>query len=165
MFSCVFSSGIHGIDCFFVRVEADISDGMPIFDLVGYLSGEVREARERVRTALRNAGFQFPVKRITVNLSPGNIRKHGTGFDLPMAVSILAAMGEIKTEALEQTLIVGELMLNGMVAGINGILPMVLKAREIGFKKCIVPMENVKEAGMVSDIEIVGVKTVQISLT
>ncbi len=160
MFSCVFSSGIHGIDCFFVRVEADISDGMPVFDLVGYLSGEVREARERVRTALKNAGFQFPVKRITVNLSPGNIKKHGTGYDLPLAISILAAMGEVKQETLDKTLVVGELMLNGMVAGINGILPMVLKAREMGYIRCIVPMDNKEEAMMVSDIEIVGVKTI-----
>ena len=108
MFSSVISSGIRGIDCFTVMVEADISDGMPMFDLVGYLSGEVREARERVRTAMKNAGYDFPVKRITVNLSPGNIRKQGTGYDLPMAVSILAAMGHIKNDVLKDALIVGE---------------------------------------------------------
>ena len=151
MFSSVISSGIRGIDCFTVMVEADISDGMPMFDLVGYLSGEVREARERVRTAMKNAGYDFPVKRITVNLSPGNIRKQGTGYDLPMAVSILAAMGHIKNDVLKDALIVGELMLNGNVGGIDGVLPMVIKAREIGLKKCIVPRDNEAEARLVDE--------------
>ena len=160
MFSSVISSGIRGIDCFTVMVEADISDGMPMFDLVGYLSGEVREARERVRTAMKNAGYDFPVKRITVNLSPGNIRKQGTGYDLPMAVSILAAMGHIKNDVLKDALIVGELMLNGNVGGIDGVLPMVIKAREIGLKKCIVPRDNEAEARLVDGIEVIGVDSI-----
>ena len=159
MFSSVLSFGIHGIEGFCVNVEADISDGMPMFELVGYLSGEVREARERVRTALRNSGFCFPVKRITLNLSPGNLRKQGTGYDLPMAVAILAAMGEIKSEMLSDTLIIGELMLNGEVSGINGVLPMVIKARSMGIKSCIVPAVNAAEGAMAGDVEIIGVHT------
>ncbi|MBQ7481900.1 MAG: YifB family Mg chelatase-like AAA ATPase [Lachnospiraceae bacterium] len=161
MFSSVLSFGIHGIEGFCVNVEADISDGMPMFELVGYLSGEVREARERVRTALRNSGYSFPVKRITLNLSPGNVRKHGTGYDLPMAVALLAAMGEIEPCGLDDTLIIGELTLNGGVSGINGVLPMVMKARGMGIRRCIVPMINAAEGAMVDDIEIIGVGTLK----
>ena len=160
MFSSVLSFGIHGIESFCVRVEADISDGMPVFELVGYLSSEVKEARERVRTALRNAGYSFPVKRVTLNLSPGNIKKRGTGYDLPMAIAILAAMEQISSEELKDTLVIGELMLNGEVSGINGVLPMVLKARENGLKRCIVPKANAMEAALVDDITIIGVGTI-----
>ncbi|MBR4718831.1 MAG: YifB family Mg chelatase-like AAA ATPase [Lachnospiraceae bacterium] len=157
MFSSVLSFGIHGIEGFCVNVEADISDGMPVFELVGYLSGEVREARERVRTSLKNSGYSFPVKRITLNLSPGNVRKHGTGYDLPMAVAILAAMGEIKNDLLKDTIIIGELLLNGEVSGINGVLPMVIKARGMGIKRCIVPAANAAEGAMAGEVEIIGV--------
>lgn len=161
MFSSVLSFGIHGIEGFCVNVEADISDGMPMFELVGYLSGEVREARERVRTALKNAGYSFPVKRITLNLSPGNVRKHGTGYDLPMAIAILAAMGEINTDELSDTLIIGELMLNGEVGGISGVLPMVIKARAMGIHKCIVPAVNAAEGAMAGDMEVIGVNNLK----
>ena len=157
MINSVLSFGIHGVDGFCVRVEADISDGMPVFDLVGYLSGEVREARERVRTALRNSGYSFPVKRVTLNLSPGNVRKHGTGYDLPMAVAILAAMGEVKSERLEESIILGELMLDGSVSMINGVLPMVIKARSMGIRRCIVPVANAAEGAMADDMNIIGV--------
>ncbi|MCR5357713.1 MAG: YifB family Mg chelatase-like AAA ATPase [Lachnospiraceae bacterium] len=157
MFSSVLSFGIRGIEGFCVNVEADISDGMPMFELVGYLSGEVKEARERVRTALKNSGFDFPVKRITLNLSPGNVRKQGTGYDLPMAVAILAAMGAIDKAALSKTLIIGELKLNGDVGGINGVLPMVICGRKMGIKRCIVPADNAAEGAMVRDVEIIAV--------
>ena len=161
MLSSVLSFGIHGIEGFCVKVEADISDGMPMFELVGYLSGEVREARERVRTALKNKGFTFPVKRITVNLSPGNIRKQGTGYDLPMAVAILSAMGEVREEIPRDTIILGELMLNGDVTGINGILPMVIKARSMGIRRCIIPYENREEGAMADDVDIIGVHDIR----
>ena len=161
MLSSVLSFGIHGIEGFCVRVEADISDGMPMFELVGYLSGEVREARERVRTALKNKGYVFPVKRITVNLSPGNIRKQGTGYDLPMAVAILSAMGEIREPVPGDTIILGELMLNGDVAPINGVLPMVIKARSMGIKRCILPYANRAEGAMADDVEIIGVRNIK----
>ena len=161
MFESVLSFGIHGVDGFCVRVEADISDGMPMLELVGYLSGEVREAKERVRTALKNTGFSLPVKRITLNLSPGDVRKQGTGYDLPMAVAILAAMGEVKTDMLKDTLILGELMLNGEVSRINGVLPMVMKARSMGLKRCIVPAGNAAEGAMADDVTVIGVKDLE----
>ena len=161
MLNSVLSFGIRGIEGFCVRVEADISDGMPMFELVGYLSGEVREARERVRTALKNSGYDFPVKRITLNLSPGNIRKHGTGYDLPMAVAILAAMSEIKNDRLADTIILGELMLNSDVSAINGVLPMVIKARSMGIRRCIVPYDNAAEGAMADDVTIIGVRNLK----
>lgn len=157
MFSSVLSFGIHGIDGFLVKVEADISDGMPMLELVGYLSAEVREAKERVRNSLKNTGYTMPVKRITLNLSPGNIRKQGTGYDLPMAIALLSAMGEIRGDMLGDTLILGELGLDGSVSGINGVLPMVIKAAGMGIKRCIVPVQNAREAAMAEDIEVLGV--------
>lgn len=161
MFNSVLSFGIRGVDGFCVCVEADISDGMPMLELVGYLSGEVREAKERVRTALKNMGYTLPVKRITLNLSPGDVRKQGTGYDLPMAVAILAAMGEVKPDMLKDTLILGELMLNGDVARINGVLPMVIKARSMGIKRCIIPLGNAAEGAMADDVTVIGVGTLR----
>ena len=157
MFSSVLSFGIHGIDGFLVKVEADVSDGMPMLELVGYLSSEVRESKERLRAALRNAGYSLPIKRITLNLSPGNIRKQGTGYDLPMAIALLAAMEKVNPEMLEDTLILGELGLDGKVGGINGVLPMVIKAAGMGIKRCIVPYENAGEAAMAENISVIGV--------
>lgn len=159
MLSCVLSCGIKGIDSYIVRVEADISEGMPMFELVGYLGSEVREARERVRTALKNAGYQIPVKRVTINLSPANIRKQGTGFDLPVAVSILAAMQELTQESTADTVFAGELLLSGKVSGIRGILPIVLAAKRAGCRRCIVPKDNAAEGAVVDGIEIVGVES------
>ena len=109
MFSKAYSATIHGIDGLIVSVEADVSDGLPLFDMVGLLNSEVKEARERVRIALKNSGFMLPAKRITVNLSPADIRKEGTAFDLPVAIAILTAFGHVPEESLNDTLIIGEL--------------------------------------------------------
>jgi magnesium chelatase family protein len=157
MFSKTYSAAIHGIDALIVSVEADVSDGLPIFDMVGYLGSEVKEARERVRIALKNSGYMLPAKRITVNLSPADVRKEGTAFDLPVAIAILVAFGHLSEEYLKDTLIVGELSLNGKVNKVNGVLPIVYTAREQGFKKCVVPKENAKEGAVVSGIQVYGV--------
>lgn len=159
MFSKAYSAAIHGIDALIVSVEADVSDGLPIFDMVGYLGSEVKEARERVRIALKNSGYMLPVKRITVNLSPADVRKEGTAFDLPVAIAILTAFGHLPEEYLKDTLIVGELSLNGNVNKVNGVLPIVYSAREQGFKKCVVPQENAKEGAVVDGILTYGVAT------
>ena len=159
MLSCVLSCGIKGIDSYIVRVEADISEGMPMFELVGYLGSEVREARERVRTALKNADYQMPVKRVTVNLSPANIRKQGTGFDLPVAVSILIAMQELTQESIEDTVFAGELLLSGKLGGIRGILPIVLAAKRAGCRRCIIPKDNAAEGAVADGIEVIGVES------
>lgn len=159
MFNKAFSAAIHGIDGMIVSVEADVSDGLPVFDMVGFLGSEVKEARERVKIALKNSGFKIPAKRITVNLSPADIRKEGTAFDLPVAIAILGAFGHLPEESLKDILIIGELSLNGKVNKVNGVLPIVYCAKEQGFKKCIIPMENGREGAVVEGIETYGVST------
>ncbi len=148
---------VLGIDSKLISVEADISEGMPLFEMVGYLSSEVKEAKERVRAALKNEGYSLPVKRITINLSPANIRKTGSGFDLPIAVAILSAIGIIPAENLVDVCLFGEIALDGKIQPINGILPMVLEAKEKGMKTVIVPNENLQEARLVNGIISVGV--------
>lgn len=160
MFSKVYSAVIHGIDGLIVSVEADVSDGIPLFDMVGLLNSEVKEARERVRIALKNSGYMLPAKRITVNLSPADIRKEGTAFDLPVAVAILTAFGHILEENLEGTLIIGELSLNGNINKVNGVLPLVYAAKKQGFLRCIVPKDNAEEGAVVNGIEIYGASTI-----
>lgn len=159
MFSRVLSFGLQGIDCFPVSVEADIGEGMPVFELVGFLSGEVREARERVRTALKNCGVALPVKRITVNLSPASVRKQGTGFDLPVAVSILEAMGILDEAWTNETVFVGELQISGKIGGVSGVLPIVIAAKKHGAKRCIIPYDNLSEGSQVDGIKVYGIKT------
>jgi magnesium chelatase family protein len=159
MFSKAFSAAIHGIDGLIVSVEADVSDGLPIFDMVGYLGSEVKEARERVRIALKNSGYMLPAKRITVNLSPADIRKEGTAFDLPVAIAILAAFGHLPEENLKDFLIIGELSLNGNVNKVNGVLPIVYSAKQQGFTKCMVPKENAREGAVVNGMQTYGVST------
>jgi len=140
-------------------VEADVSDGMPIFEMVGFLSSEVKESKERVRTALRNSGYMLPAKRITINFIPANIRKTGSGFDLPIALSILSAMGIVPEEERQDVFVVGEISLKGEVKPVNGILPMVSEACEKGKRKCIVPFDNAMEAGLVAGAEVFAVQS------
>lgn len=159
MFSKTYSAVIHGIDGLIVSVEADVSDGLPLFDMVGLLNSEVKEARERVRIALKNSGYRLPAKRITVNLSPADIRKEGTAFDLPVAIAILTAFGYVLEDNLSSTLIIGELSLNGKINKVNGVLPLAYSAKHQGFLRCIVPKENVGEGAVVKGIETYGVST------
>lgn len=161
MFSRAYSGTVNGIDGLIVSVEADVSDGLPVFDLVGYLGSEVREARERVRISIKNSGYQLPAKRITVNLSPADVRKEGTAFDLSIALAILSAYGYIPQDNLEKTMFIGELSLNGEIKKINGVLPIVYTAYKEGFKSCVVPEENVKEAAVVQGIEVYGIKNLK----
>ena len=159
MFSKAYSAVIHGIDGLIVSVEADVSDGLPLFDMVGLLNSEVKEARERVRIALKNSGFMLPAKRITVNLSPADIRKEGTAFDLPVAIAILTAFGLILEDNLSSTLIIGELSLNGNIKKVNGVLPLVYAAKQKGFLRCLVPKDNSTEGAVVNGIKTYGVGT------
>lgn len=156
------SIGLSGIQPYCVRVESDMSNGLPMFDLVGYLGSEVREARNRVKTALKNAGYELPVTHLTVNLSPANVRKSGTGFDLPMAIAILESMEIVPSESTVDAVIVGELFLSGKIAGIKGILPITLKAKEMGIKKIIVPKENEREASVVDGITVIGIENIHV---
>lgn len=156
MYSIVTTAILHGIDSIPVQVEADVSDGLPIFEMVGFLASEVREAKERVRTALRNCGHQLPAKRITINLSPANIKKSGNGFDLPITVAVLAALGVVPAEALKEVLVIGEIGLNGAVLAVDGVLPIILQAKERGIRRCIVPKDNFREASLVEGMAVFG---------
>ena len=161
MYSSVNTLALFGTDSKLIAAEADIAEGMPVFEIVGFLGSEVREARERVRTALRNSGYLIPPKRITVNLSPADLRKSGTSFDLAVAVSLLSAMGFAEPVSYEDTVIIGELGLSGEVKGISGILPMVMDAKKYGFRRCIIPDENISEGSSVEGIDVIGVHTLQ----
>lgn len=160
MYSLVTTSIIQGIKSIPVYVEADVSDGMPLFEMVGSLSPEVKESKERVRTALKNTGYILPPKRITINFIPANIRKTGSGFDLPVVAAVLCAIGIVPEEALKDTMVVGEISLSGDVKPVNGILPMVAEAKERGVTRCIVPAENQTEAQLVKEIEIFAVQSI-----
>lgn len=159
MYRKTISAAVNGIDGMLVLVEADVSEGLPVFDLVGYLGSEVREARERVRIALKNSGYHLPAKRITINLSPADVRKEGTAFDLPIAVTILSALGHIPEEFLLKTLFIGELGLNGEIKKVNGVLPIVYNAFKEGITRCIVPLDNVMEGAVVKGVNVYGVSS------
>lgn len=161
MYCKVLSAVLLGLQVHTVYVEVDVSDGLPGFVMVGYLSSKVREAQDRVRTALRNRDCALPPKRITINLSPADIRKDGNAFDLPIAAAILCALGRIPPVSLEGVFLAGELGLNGEIHFVKGILPMVLHAREIGCNKCIVPKENLAEAKVVDGVVCIGVADLQ----
>ncbi len=161
MFSTVLSATLRGLQVEFVHVEADTSNGLPMFSMVGYLSSEVKEAGERVRTAIKNSNILLPAKKIVINLSPANMRKRGTMYDLPIAVAILASLGEIPLEENEETLMVGELGLDGTVKRVSGILPIVMEAKQRGCKKCIIPKENQEEGELTEGIQMIGVSTLE----
>lgn len=161
MFSTVMSAAIFGVESRLVNVEADITEGLPSFTMVGFLSAQVREAQDRVRTALKNSGFHLEPRRITVNLSPADLRKSGTGFDLPIAVAVAASYGKIPREKLEGVLIAGELKLNGEVLPVPGILPIVAGAPVCGCHTCIIPKANEREGAAIGGIRIIGVKSLK----
>ena len=150
-------AAIQGIDASIISVEVDVCDGLPMFSLVGLLSSETREAKDRVRISIRNSGFRIPTKHITVNLAPADIRKEGTGFDLAIAIALLTAFGYVPKECIEGTLFAGELSLDGSVKGIPGVLPMVYAAAKHGLCLCVVPKENEQEAALVKDIAVIAV--------
>ncbi len=156
MISRIYSGGLYGITAYLVQVEVDISTGLPGFGMVGSLGGQVREAKERVQVALRNAGYDLPPMKITVNLAPAHIRKEGTAYDLPIAVGMLAAMGYFSQAATEGILFVGELGLDGEIKPVQGILPIVREAAKCGIRCCVVSGQNTVEGAAVSEVAIRG---------
>ncbi len=156
----VLSLGINGIDGYVVTVETDLSNGLPAFDIVGLPDASVKESKERVKAAVKNSNYQIPVKRITVNLAPADRKKEGAMYDLPIAVAILTASEQIAANATENCAFLGELSLDGELRGLNGILPMVIAARDNGIKTVFVPLENANEAAVVNDIKIIGANNI-----
>lgn len=161
MLASLKSCAIYGIESFIVDVEVYISSGLPAFDIVGLPDTAVRESRERVRAAIKNQDFDFPIKRITLNLAPADIKKEGPHFDLPIALGILAATEQVPASALEGYAIVGELSLDGRVRPINGILPMAIEVKQKALKGIVVPLENAEEAAVIKGIEVIGVKSLK----
>ncbi len=158
MLSKVLSSAVLGIDAYLVEVEVDIASGLPCFTTVGLPEAAVKESRERVKSAIQNSGYRFPDDRITVNLAPAHIKKDGTGFDLPMALGILAATRHFPAESLDAFLVMGELSLDGRIKPVAGSLPMALEARRAGYAGIIVPADNGLEAAVVSGIKVLPVE-------
>ena len=161
MYCKTISGAVGGISGFLIQVEVDMNEGLPSFIMVGMLASEVKEASERVRTALRNSGYFIRPQRITVNLSPADIRKEGSNFDLPIAIALLANIGVIPRENVKDILIIGELSLDGSVNGVNGILPVVCAGKEEGIKTCIVPFQNAKEAALLDGVRVYGVSNLK----
>ena len=159
MFSSVKSFGVTGVGGYEVSVEVYISGGMPGFDMVGLPDAAVRESRERVRAAIKNTGYKFPVSRMTVNLAPADKKKEGTVYDLPILIGILAASGDIRMPKNDEAFF-GELSLTGEVRGVNGALPMAIAAMRSGIKRLYVPADNASEAAFAEGIEVIGVSTV-----
>jgi len=159
VFIKVASGAVLGVDGYIVDVEVDLSSGLPAFDIVGLPDSAVKESRERVRAAIRNADYSFPVKRITVNLAPADIRKSGPSFDLPIALGILICTGVVKPDAAEGAFFAGELSLDGAVRPVNGVLPMAIAAKAQGLRTFYVPAENAKEASLVGDVTVYPIES------
>jgi magnesium chelatase family protein len=152
------SAALLGIEAYLVEVEVDISTGLPAFVTVGLPDAAVRESKERVRAALKNCGYEIPARKLTVNLAPADRRKEGSAFDLPIGLGLLAFLGVVPQERLQDYLISGELAMDGRLKPVRGILPTALLAQRKGFKAIIIPRENEKEAALVSGIEIYGLE-------
>lgn len=157
MLSKVYAAGIRGVDGFIVCCECDVSSGLPVLNIIGSITTEIKEAQERVRTALKNAGFELLPKRIIVNLSPANIRKESCAYDLAIAISIISSFGILENAVLKDTLFIGELSLGGDILPVRGILAILMCARKEGFQRVFIPHANYREGSAIHDMEIYGV--------
>ncbi len=159
MFSHLISAATYGVNAFIVDVEIHIESGLPKVIIVGLPDSAVQESRERMSAAVKNSGFKFPSRRVIVNLAPADVKKEGSAFDLPIAIGVIAAMGQVETSELDDFVILGELALDGTVRHVHGILPIAVEARDRGKKAIILPKGNAKEAAMVDGINVYPVET------
>ncbi|MFC2095022.1 magnesium chelatase domain-containing protein [Candidatus Bipolaricaulota bacterium] len=157
MFARLLSGVVLGIEARLIEIQCDVSGGLPTFNVVGLPEKEVSESRERIRSAIKNSGFRFPAGRITANLAPADLRKEGVGFDLPIAIAILMATGQV-TQITEKYLLLGELALNGEVRGVRGVLPIALESSS-KIDGLIVPQDNAREAAIATDKPVYPVQT------
>ena len=160
MFARINSMGLFGIDSYMVGVEVDYGQGLPRVDLVGLPDTAVNESRNRVRSAMKNSGYEFPQSRVTINLSPADVRKEGPLYDLPILIALLKAGHNLNVNT-DKFAFIGELSLDGLVRHVNGALPMVIRARKAGLERVYVPQANAKESSVVEGIEVYGVNTVR----
>lgn len=156
----VFGAAVQGIEATLITIEVNCSKGIK-FMLVGLPDASVKESHERIVSALQVNGYKFPRQQIVINMSPADIRKEGTAYDLPLAIGIMAASDSLKTDKLEDFLIMGELSLDGSILPIKGVLPIAIKARELGFKGIILPIKNAKEAAVVNNLDVYGVDNIK----
>ena len=161
MLSIVKSMSLLGLDGYLVYVQVDVAGGLPGWDIVGLPDVSVKEAKERVRTAIRNSGYELHSRKIVVNMAPASTKKEGSFYDLPIAIGILACNEEIIVDIPQDTVFIGELSLDGKINKANGILSMCIEAKKLGIKKVIVPKQNAKEAAVVKGIKIYGVESLQ----
>lgn len=159
MLSIINSYGLNGIDGYLIKCEIDINQGMPGYDIVGLVGTSIKESKERVKSAIKNSKFQYPLNKITVNLAPADTKKEGPVYDLPIAIGILSATEQVNLQKVKEFIFLGELGLDGSVRKINGVLPILISARLSGYKKIIIPKDNCKEASFIEDLEIYGVES------
>lgn len=159
MYARTFGATTQGVDGLIISVEVDSANGMPSFDVVGLANAAVREAKERVRTAIKNSGLRMRQEKITVNLAPADVRKESSGLDLPIAIGLLAAQGKIPAEVLNEFVLIAELSLEGKLRAVDGVLPMTVTARDAGFKKIVVAQDNINEALLVENVEVYAPET------
>lgn len=157
MLARIFSCAVIGLEGVIVEVEVDFGQGLPKMTIVGLPDAAVQESRERVYSAIKNAGFEYPRKPLTVNLAPATVRKEGPAYDLPIALGVLVVTGQIEPETLADTLVIGELSLDGVVRHVRGVLPMAAVARREGFKRVFVPQCDAAEGALIPDLEVIPV--------
>ncbi len=155
MLSKVNSMALHGLEGYLINVQVDVSNGMPCWEIVGLPDTSVKESKERVKTAIKNSGYELLSKRIIINLAPADTKKEGSSFDLPIAIGILTATGIIECNSLNDKVFIGELSLDGKINKVNGVLPMCIEASKLGIREVIVPEENAKEAAVVNNLKII----------
>lgn len=161
MLAKILSYGLVGIDGYAVQVEIDINPGLPGYEVVGLADTAIKESKQRVKAAIKNSGFNFPINKIVINLAPAHTKKEGSVYDLPISVGILTAMEKIDQQFIKNFVMLGEVSLDGAVRKVNGILPMLISAKQKGFKKFIIPSENANEAAFIDGIEIYAVKNLR----
>ena len=164
MLSQIKTIALIGLEGYLIDVQTDIAKGMPSYDVVGLPDTTVREAKERIKAAIKNSKVEFPTQKVLVNLAPANIKKEGSDFDLPMAIGLLIAIGQISPTVqkdLVNTVFVGELSLSGKVNRVNGVLPMCIEAKNLGIKKVVIPEANCYEASVVEGLEVIPVKSLR----
>lgn len=161
MLSIIKSMSLQGLEGHLIDVQVDVSAGMPNWGVVGLPDVSVKEAKERVRTAIKNSGYEFPSRKIVINLAPADTKKEGSFYDLPIAIGILMDFGDIKVQTMEEIVIIGELSLNGEINHVNGILPMCIEAKKLGIKKVIIPKKDANEAAIVEGLEVIGAENLK----
>lgn len=159
MLAKILSYGLNGITGYPVQIELDINSGLPGYDVVGLADVAIKESKSRVKAAIKNSAFNYPLNKIIINLAPADTKKEGSMYDLPIALSILVAEGIINNQQLNDYVVLGELSLDGQVRKVNGILPMLISAKQMGYKKFIIPFENAVEASFINDVDVFAIKS------